>query len=64
MTGGRRTQKHGRTNGLQRYDHVRSVVLSDAARAYEATTTPTGALGLNMLANLRSRFQEDRKSVV
>jgi Cap4 dsDNA endonuclease len=55
------TQKHGRTNGLQRYDHVRSVVLSDAARAYEATTTPTSAFGLNMLANLRSRFRDRRQ---
>lgn len=55
------TQKHGRTTGLQRYDHVRSLVLSDAARAYEATTTPSGTFGLSMLADLRSRFQHRRQ---
>lgn len=54
------TQKHGRTAGLQRYDHIRSLVLSDAARAYETTTTP-GVFGLNMLAELRSRFQQRRQ---
>src|SRR5207244_3658969 len=31
------TKKHGRAKGLERYDHVCSVALSDAARAFEAT---------------------------
>jgi hypothetical protein len=52
--------KHGRQGGLQRYTHVRSLVLSDAARAFEATKTDQNSFGLQMLAELRSRFQERR----
>lgn len=31
------TKRYGRDKGLQRYDHVRSLVLSDAGRAFDAT---------------------------
>lgn len=54
------TKKHGRTLGLQRYGHVRSLVLSDAARAYESTKNEGHPFGLGMLSELRSRFQQRR----
>lgn len=54
------TKKHGRTSGLQRYGHVRSLVLSDAARAYEATKNEGLPFGLEMLSDLRSRFKQRR----
>jgi hypothetical protein len=38
------TKKHGRAPGLQRYGHVRSLVLSDAGRAFEAARRETGSL--------------------
>lgn len=53
-------KKHGRESGLQRYGHVRSLVLSDAARAYETTKNEDGCFGLEMLSELRSRFQQRR----
>lgn len=55
------TQKHGATAGLQRYDHIRSLVLADAAKAHETTTTTAGPFGLKMLADLRSRFLSRRQ---
>lgn len=55
------TKKHGRTSGLQRYGHVRSLVLSDAARAFEATKNDEHRFGLEMLSELRSRFRDRRK---
>jgi hypothetical protein len=54
------TQKHGQELGLQRYSHIRSLVLSDAARAFEEVKTAAGPLGLPMLAELRSKFQQRR----
>lgn len=54
------TKKHGRISGLQRHGHVRSLVLSDAARAYEATKNEGHPFGLQMLSELRSRFQQRR----
>jgi Cap4, dsDNA endonuclease domain len=55
------TKKHGRIRGLQQYGHVRSLVLSDAARAFEATKTEEHPFGLEMLSMLRSRFQQRRE---
>ncbi len=54
------TKKHGRTIGLQRYGHVRSLVLSDAGRAFESTKNAEQQFGLRMLSKLRSRFQQRR----
>jgi hypothetical protein len=54
------TKKHGRGSGLQRYGHVRSLVLSDAARAFEATQNDEHPFGLEMLSELRSRFRDRR----
>lgn len=55
------TKKHGRESGLQRYGHVRSLVLSDAARAFEATKDEGQRFGLEMLSELRSRFRNRRR---
>jgi hypothetical protein len=54
------TKRHGRTEGLQRYDHIRSLVLADSARAFEATQVPDKKFGVEMLAGLRARLQERR----
>ena len=52
------TKKHGRTRGLQRYGHVRSLVLSDAGRVFETAHRQDQLFGLAMLSQLRTRFQE------
>lgn len=54
------TKKYGRTQGLQRYGHVRSLVLSDAGRAFEVAKTRGNPFGLHMLSELRSRFHQRR----
>lgn len=54
------TKKLGRTKGLERYDHVRSIALSDAARAFEATKADTQRFGPSMREDLRRRFQNRR----
>lgn len=54
------TKKYGRTEGLQRYSHIRSVVLSDSARAFEAVKTDNRTFGNDMLDELRSRFVQRR----
>lgn len=52
--------KYGRDKGLKRYDHIRSLVLSDAGRAFEATKTDTDGFGPAMREDLRRRFRERR----
>jgi hypothetical protein len=54
------TKQHGRVRGLERYDHVRSIALSDAARAFEETKTDLQPFGPVMREDLRRRFQERR----
>ncbi|WFC42281.1 dsDNA nuclease domain-containing protein [Pseudoxanthomonas sp. SE1] len=54
------TKKHGREVGLERYDHVRSLALSEAARAFEDTTTPEDDFGPAMRENLRQRISARR----
>ncbi|WP_285608037.1 dsDNA nuclease domain-containing protein [Geothrix edaphica] len=54
------TRKHGRESGLQRYGHVRSLVLSDAARVFEIAKSEEHLFGLEMLSELRSRFLQRR----
>lgn len=49
------TKKYGREAGLQRYSHVKSLVLVDAAAAFEEAAAP-GKFGLQMLGKLRQRF--------
>lgn len=55
------TKKYGRTSGLKRYDHVRSLVLSDSARAFEAARSEERLFGLQMLSELRARFKQRRQ---
>ncbi|MDB5974974.1 MAG: hypothetical protein JWR07_1734 [Nevskia sp.] len=54
------TQKYGNSSGLQRYDHVRSMVLVEGAGAFEAAKTD-GKFGLVMQSQLRGRLQQRRK---
>lgn len=54
------TQKLGNERGLQRYSHIRSLVLSDAARAFETAKLEKQPMGLSMLDKLRSRFEMRR----
>lgn len=53
-------QKHGRPAGLQRYEHVRSLVLSDAANAFETAKSETAHFGPQMLQELRGRIRSRR----
>jgi hypothetical protein len=54
------TKKYGHDKGLQRYDHIRSLVLSDAGRAFDATQTQADGFGPAMREALRRRFRERR----
>jgi hypothetical protein len=54
------TKKYGHAKGLQRYDHIRSLVLNDAGRAFDATQTEADRFGPAMRENLRRRFRERR----
>jgi hypothetical protein len=54
------TKKHGREIGLQRYGHVRSLVLSDAGRAFETARAKPEPFGIGMLDALRLRFERRR----
>ena len=53
-------KKFGRAEGLNRYSHVRSIVLNDASRAYERTKTDDAKFGVQMIAELRSRLKDRR----
>ena len=53
-------KKYGRVRGLQRYGHIRSLVLSDAARAFESAKREDLPFGAEMLSRLRSRFENRR----
>ncbi len=55
------TKKYGRTSGLKRYDHIRSLVLSDSASAFEATRSEDKPFGIQMLSKLRARFEQRRQ---
>lgn len=54
-------QKYGRDMGLGRYNHLRSLVLSDAGRAFDASQIETDGFGPNMREDLRSRLQQRRE---
>jgi len=54
------TKKLGRAKGLERYDHIRSVALNEAARAFEATKNDGQRFGPAMREELRRRFQARR----
>ncbi len=46
------TKKYGRLNGLQRYGHIRSLVLSDAAQVFEKTKNEDNPSGSDMIDEL------------
>jgi len=56
------TKKYGHDKGLARYDHVRTIVLSDAGRAFDATQTENDGFGPTMREDLRDRFRERRNA--
>ncbi len=49
------TKQHGNILGLVRYDHIRTLVLSDAGRAFDASQN-AGTFGPAMREDLRGRF--------
>ena len=53
-------KKHGRESGLQRYGHIRSVVLSDSATAFEKTKADAGPFGIKMLGEFRKQIKKRR----
>ena len=55
------TQKFGRTAGLQRYEHLRSLVLHDAADAFESERARHDPFGLDMLTNLRAQLHNRKQ---
>jgi len=55
------TKKYGRTSGLRRYDHIRSLVLSDAAKAFEVARSEDEQFGIQMLSELYARFEQRRQ---
>jgi len=52
------TKQHGRTTGLQRYSHIRSLVLRDCASAFETAKSEKGPFGTKMLNELRARLAQ------
>lgn len=54
------TKKYGHDKGLQRYDHICSLVLGDAGRAFDATETEADGFGPVMREDLRHRFRKRR----
>lgn len=54
------TQKYGHAKGLARYGHIRSVVLSDAGRAFDASQNEVDPFGPAMREDLRRRFRVRR----
>lgn len=57
------TKKYGHDKGLERYNHIRSTVLSDAGRAFDATQTESDDFGPSMREDLRRRFRERRRAL-
>lgn len=55
------TKKYGRTSGLRRYNHIRSLVLSDAAKAFEVARSEDKQFGIQMLSELLARFEQRRQ---
>jgi hypothetical protein len=53
-------QKYGHDQGLDRYNHIRSLVMSDAGQAFDATQTEADGFGPVMREELRRRFRERR----
>lgn len=55
------TKKYGNERGLQQYEHIRSLVLKNAASSFESTKCTDHQFGIAMLSDLRCRFKESRR---
>ena len=53
-------KQHGDAKGLVNYNHIRSLVFSDAGRAFDATQTKNDGFGPKMREEMRRRFQQRR----
>lgn len=53
-------KQYGNSKGLTRYNHVRTLVFSDAGRAFDATQTAADGFGPAMREDLRRRFRNRR----
>ena len=53
-------RRYGRAKGLERYDHIRTLVLNDAGRAFDASQRAADGFGPAMREDLRRRFRERR----
>jgi hypothetical protein len=58
------TKKYGNKSGLQRYNHIRTLVLQDSSTALEATRNEDAPFGRQMLLELRNRFKERRHNEI
>lgn len=56
------TNRYGHEKGLARYEHIRTMVFSDAGRAFDATQTKSDGFGPSMREELRHRFRERRSA--
>ncbi len=52
------SKKEGELKGIEKYDHIQSIVLTDAASAFEETSTNDNFFGKEMLGSLRNKFRE------
>jgi len=55
-------RRYGKTVGLQRYDHIRTLVRVDCADAFDTTRSDSEPFGRTMLADLRQRFRKRRST--
>lgn len=54
------TKQYGNAEGLKRYNHIRTLVFSDAGQAFDATQAEGDTFGPAMREDLRRRFRERR----
>jgi hypothetical protein len=54
------TKQYGDSKGLARYNHILSLVLADAGRAFDSTQTETDGFGPAMREDLRRRLRQRR----
>jgi hypothetical protein len=56
------TNKFGSSKGLAQFDHIRSIALNDAGKAFDATQTEDDSFGPKMREDLHRRFEDRRKN--
>ena len=55
------SKKYGEEKGIDKYDHIQTLVLSDAASAFEETKNSDKKFGKEMLDSLRKNFRKRRE---